>query len=453
MRRFILINLIGLFLIGVVSCGSNNDSDDNSDANQKEEGTGYEPGIHDIHDKVIYGDDDRKDPYQVDQVRIRNWADSTVALIKNNSLNLQGNGNYGVSPTTYGQSMGLCPQEPFFHQTSAAFCSGSLVGEDLVLTAGHCIQNTTDCASTSLVFGYDAKDGKDPALEVKGTNVYRCSRVVKQILEGAGTDFTVIQLDRKVVGHAPLPLRRQGVVSVGDSLTVIGHPSGLPTKIAGGGMVRSVNDKYFVSNLDTYGGNSGSAVFNTVTGEIEGVLVRGDSDFSSQSGCYVSRRCPADGCRGEDVTRASQIVSYVPAIGGNPSPNPNPTPVPQPTKVSYKAKPNLKIPDANTKGVSSSVLAAEAVGGRKVSVTVNITHTYIGDLVLKLVDPSGQVVVLQTKKGGRTRDLRGTFGKELVAEGNLQSLQNSVAGTWKIQVSDIVRIDTGTLLEWSLNFE
>ena len=89
----------------------------------------------------------------------------------------------------------------------------------------------------------------------------------------------------------------------------------------------------------------------------------------------------------------------------------------------------------------------------KVTVTVNVSHTYIGDLVLKLVDPSGKSYLLQNKKGGRTRDLRGTFGKELTSETNLQSLSNASSGVWKLQIADVVRIDTGTLLEWSVNFE
>ncbi len=73
-------------------------------------------------------------------------------------------------------------------------------------------------------------------------------------------------------------------------LVVIGRPSGLPTKVADGAQVRSVNDVFLVANLDTYGGNSGSAVFNAVTGVVEGILVRGDTDYvyNAQLGCRVS---------------------------------------------------------------------------------------------------------------------------------------------------------------------
>ncbi|MEI8190645.1 MAG: hypothetical protein WCI75_13115 [candidate division NC10 bacterium] len=72
---------------------------------------------------------------------------------------------------------------------------------------------------------------------------------------------------------------------------------------------------YFVANLDTYGGNSGSAVFSATTGLVEGILVRGENDYVWKGGCRVSNRCPADGCRGEDVTKVSALSSDIPQSG------------------------------------------------------------------------------------------------------------------------------------------
>ncbi len=82
-------------------------------------------------------------------------------------------------------------------------------------------------------------------------------------------------------------------------------------KIAGGAKIRSVRDQYFIANLDTYGGNSGSAVFNSSTGEVEGILVRGEVDYIFDNGCRRSKKCTNDGCRGEDVTRIKQTFSYL----------------------------------------------------------------------------------------------------------------------------------------------
>jgi hypothetical protein len=83
-------------------------------------------------------------------------------------------------------------------------------------------------------------------------------------------------------------------------------------KVAAGAAVRdNTPSAFFVANLDTYGGNSGSPVFNSVTHEVEGILVRGEADFVQQGNCRVSLVCPSTGCRGEDVTRTTEFANLV----------------------------------------------------------------------------------------------------------------------------------------------
>jgi len=110
-----------------------------------------------------------------------------------------------------------------------------------------------------------------------------------------------------------LKIRKEGTIDVWTPLYVIGHPSGLPQKFADGAWVRSVQSAYFTTNLDTYGGNSGSAVFNAATDDVEGILVRGASDFvyDYESKCYRSNFCSATLCRGEDVTDIKLILPYL----------------------------------------------------------------------------------------------------------------------------------------------
>src|SRR5690606_7248906 len=136
--------------------------------------------------------------------------------------------------------------------------------------------------------------------------------IVASAVFSRGADYAVIELDRDVVGHTPLKIRRTGSVSVGDELVVIGHPAGLPVKVAGGANVRQLQQDYFVANLDTFGGNSGSAVFNLSTGEVEGILVRGEVDFVTRNGCRISNTCADAGCRGEDVTSIDAALRYIP---------------------------------------------------------------------------------------------------------------------------------------------
>lgn len=259
---------------------------------------------------VIYGADDRLDYFQVTDLQVRHAADSTVALIRATNLTQQGDFT-NITSVSYGQGMGLCATEPFYNQETAAFCSGFLVGPDTVVTAGHCITDQASCANTRMVFGFRLNQKDVQPRSVPSENVYACIRLVHSVSVPTGEDFAVVKLDRPVIGFAPLAYRTAGKISVGESLRVIGHPAGLPLKVAGGAQVRAVQDQFLVANLDTYGGNSGSAVFNSVSGEVEGVLVRGEMDFVYQNGCRTSNKCADNACRGEDVTLFERVLPYI----------------------------------------------------------------------------------------------------------------------------------------------
>jgi hypothetical protein len=278
-------------------------------------------------ERVIYGTDDRLDLYQVQNARDAALADSTVALVEKRQLKSNGD-HFDITADTYGRQNSLCATEPFFDQPAAAFCSGSLVGPDIILTAGHCIKNAKDCAATKFIFNYSiTKQGVYPTTALN-VNVVGCKDIIARKQESSGSDFSIIRLDRAITNHVPLPINRAADLKVGDKIGVIGHPSGLPAKIVFGDSVVRSNDKpgYFRSNLDTYGGNSGSAVFNANTGLIEGILVRGATDFVYKNGCRISNVCAVDGCRGEDATKISEVAAMIPdPTRGSPPTPPKPT--------------------------------------------------------------------------------------------------------------------------------
>jgi len=437
-----------LILCQLVACAQAPDDIEATLAPQEEEK---------VSDKLIYGDDDRKDLYEVSNSFQQRLADSTVALLGSSDLKPQSASLFILPTDTFGSQNMLCTSEPFYDQPAGAFCSGSLVGANLILTAGHCVKDASECTNVRFVFGYSVKQAGKYPVSVASQEVYGCKRIISRKQEAAGSDYALIETDRPVVGHEVLKLQRSRVAAVGDSVTVIGHPSGLPTKVAAGGKVRKVSSTFVTTNLDTYGGNSGSAVFNSDSGEIVGVLVRGDTDFVSKGSCYVSNRCPADGCRGEDVTRIDQVSSLIPDVAGpqptptpNPTPNPSPTPKPPAEKVFASSGSALAIPDKNMTGIESSISVSEAVAGRRVLIGVDIEHSYSGDLILTVVAPNGKSYVLRKNKGGRARDIKGTFGDSLVSETDLSSLSQALAGTWKLKVVDSLAGDTGALRQWKV---
>lgn len=264
-------------------------------------------GFVNITPKVIYGSDNRLDVYEVARADVRELADSTVALIATGSMSLKQSGSYVISSQMYGAAYGLCRDEAFYSQPSVANCSGFLVGEDLIATAGHCIDKRT-CADYKFVFGFAMINESTAQTEIPQEEVYSCKEVLAHKLNNQ-VDYALVRVDRPVRGHRPLKLQQTPAV-VGQELVVIGHPAGIPTKVADGASVRSLRNGYYVANLDTYGGNSGSAVFNAHTHEVTGILVRGDSDFAYDRAnkCNRSNLCSDKGCRGEDVTNISFIV-------------------------------------------------------------------------------------------------------------------------------------------------
>lgn len=268
--------------------------------------------------KVVYGQDDRLDVFETTNNLHLELAESTAAMISSGSLKVDG-ANVRVTGSSL-QSRGICATAKFSKQVTAANCSGFLVGEDLLVTAGHCIRSQYDCSSWKWVFDFAVNDASETGAEVvvPANSVYGCKEIVSQSLNSRNQDdFALIRLDRKVTDRAALRVRTEGRVADKTPIVVIGHPTGLPTKVSAGANVRNNrNDIYFVANLDTFGGNSGSAVFDAETGLVEGILVRGENDYvyDSAQGCRVPQQCDNDSCRGEDVTRITNIKALMDLI-------------------------------------------------------------------------------------------------------------------------------------------
>lgn len=261
-----------------------------------------------ITPKVIYGNDDRLDVFESHDNLMKEIALSTAAQILNGNIEIKDDLYLIKSPTL--SEGGMCKSERFSNQMAAANCSGFLVAPDKLVTAGHCVNSDSECQGHFWVFGFSNTNVEKNSYTFTKDQVYRCSKILERKKEiGSMADYAVLKLERAVVGRSPLNYRTEGKPEDDAVFTVIGHPSGLPTKITPAADMRdNLNPIYFVTNADTYGGNSGSAVVDSRTGIVEGILVRGDSDYmSSEEGCLASVRRPQDGGRGEDITRITII--------------------------------------------------------------------------------------------------------------------------------------------------
>ena len=262
---------------------------------------------------VVYGDDNRLDVYEhPDPIWAQAALDQTVAIMDEWALILGDPDDIGIWAEFLQQAAGLCMDQIWLDQLSAADCSGTLIDTDLVLTAGHCVSGSTVFTSMRFVFNYAMADA-DTLNTITSDDVYSCVEILVQE-ETMEMDYAIVRLDRPVVGRSPAVVDASPLaLAEGTGLVVMGCPTGLPIKIADDGYVRDgrpASLDYFVSNLDTFGGNSGSGVYRADSRALVGILVRGDVDYLYDETDMCSRihECPMDGCRGEDSTYAFVAV-------------------------------------------------------------------------------------------------------------------------------------------------
>ena len=259
--------------------------------------------------KAIYGSDDRIDSYEATTNVHLLLRDSSVALVDQSNLIYQASTKtFSLISETLADRVGVCSDARYAEQPAAAFCSGVLVTPTLVLTAGHCLQSSVDCSTARFVFGYRKDTADTVQTTIPAQDVIGCKRIVKRNQEPTGADWALIELKAPAKNHSTLPLSRANAV-VGQDLLIAGYPSGLPLKL-GTGQVLGVQSTHFETNLDTFGGNSGSPVTDSA-GRLLGLLVRGQRDyhFDAAEGraCYVESTYANSGDGAEDVTNVTMF--------------------------------------------------------------------------------------------------------------------------------------------------
>ena len=118
-------------------------------------------------------------------------------------------------------------------------------------------------------------------------------------------------------------------------------------------------------------------------------------------------------------------------------------------KFNATLSPNKSIPDNNSLGIKDTITSNIDFVVSSVKVSVDITHTYIGDLQVTLTSPSGTTVVLHNRVGGGANNLLAQFENQSVPE--LHAITGEPAnGNWALHVRDLAAVDIGTLNNWSL---
>ncbi|MEE2744295.1 MAG: serine protease [Bdellovibrionota bacterium] len=260
------------------------------------------------NEKVIYGKDNRRDLFELNNSRwIHNSRGIAALVLKRKIKNIPG--YPGIVELKTEVMDDLCEDEKFYGQGQLASCSGFLVGKNLLVTAGHCIKSLKECKKNRWVFGFDLGQEDKDYTKISKKNIYECVEIIDYSLDDS-TDFSLLRLNRDVFEREPLAIREVGKVKIGEALYLGGHPSGLPLKMSGHAWVRkNSNENYFSANLDSFEGNSGGPVFNSNDHFVEGILVRGEDDYiwDDKRDCFKVKKCLDWSCSGEEVTRISAI--------------------------------------------------------------------------------------------------------------------------------------------------
>ena len=230
-------------------------------------------------------------------------ADASVVLVKTETFQMfqEKNMAYLVSEV-YGIT-----NFPWTSQPSVGFCSGFLIAEDMVLTAGHCVAEEGICDKMQAVMNYD--NGRLPSAMVG----VECEKIhkLKNDISGQGMDYALIKL-KKSMGVLPLKIADNESL-VGDVIYSLGYPLGSYKKKALGAIRQILPDRgTFVANLDIFEGNSGSPVFSEKTHELIGVVSGGEDDFvkdSKDDSLLRVKRCADKGCKGEFITPIQKILA------------------------------------------------------------------------------------------------------------------------------------------------
>jgi subtilisin family serine protease len=107
------------------------------------------------------------------------------------------------------------------------------------------------------------------------------------------------------------------------------------------------------------------------------------------------------------------------------------------------------IPDGSAQGLVTSVKIAESGSLQDISIAVDLDHTYLGDVEITLISPSGDRILLQGRTLGIRTKLQTSY--TLTTTPALRLLLGTpTQGNWQLEIVDNIPGDSGKLNWWQL---
>nr|BFE53875.1 hypothetical protein GCM10017745_73020 [Saccharothrix mutabilis subsp. capreolus] len=354
----------------------------------------------------------------------------------------------GVTPQVVGGTQAAKGEFPWMVRLSMG-CGGAMYTEQLVLTAAHCVSRTGD--NTSITATYGVADLQDTSA-IKRTSSY----VHRAPTYGTSTggDWALIKLSSPISGAALLPIATTAAYNNG-----VFDVAGWGATREGGSQSRYLMkakvdfiDDTTCKNSDPYysdlifaaeicAGDLANGGVDTCQGDSGGPMFRRDNAgqwiqvgiVSHGNGCA---RPNNPGVYTEVSTFAAAIKAAADSLGGG---------TPNPPGKTFENATDVAIPDAGS-AVYSNITTSGLTGNAPstLKVTVDIKHSWSGDLVIDLVAPDGSTYRLKNSSNSSTPNVNTTY--------TVNASTEAANGTWRLKVQDVYSQDTGYIDVWKLTF-
>lgn len=251
----------------------------------------YPFGAPDTEARGVFGDDDRKEVQ--DAYGYEDFVRATAVMVNKNSFYENKFYAYTLRERLSNsfESDNFDENVKFLDQPALGTCTGFLIAPDILVTAGHCVDNLEDAQKYVWVFDYSEDkinfETESHSLYIPSSKVYEVEKVYDAILDDdTEQDYAVLKLN-KASSRAPYRFRTSGEIGLSTVVNTIGSPTGLPLKFSGKAVVvENDNEKWFKTNIDAFPGNSGGPVFDK-NGFLEGILVRGATQYDYARDTYT----------------------------------------------------------------------------------------------------------------------------------------------------------------------